>query len=125
MDTYWSLSGPRRTTIRQLRHGTVPGPSKCTSTDEARQDETSVLGPSRRLLAGWVVPSFARCDLGRYLAGCRAASGIDMYLDCTLCGWLPCPGQVPWPWNRTWALESRVGEWESGRVLYRFSHSQS
>lgn len=123
MDTYWSLSGPRRTTIRQLRHGTVPGPSKCTSTDEARQDETSVLGPSRWLLAGWVVPSFARCDLGRYLAGCRAASGIDMYLDCTLCGWLPCPGQVPWPWNRTWALESRVGEWES--TVPVLSHSQS
>lgn len=100
----------QKTTIRQLR-GTVPGYSNCTSTDEARQDETSVLGPSR-LLAGWVWCRHLRDVIWggtwQVAAPQAGSSGISI----VLCGWLPCPGQVPRPWNWTWALENggRVGE---------------
>lgn len=70
-----------------------------------RQDKTRQACWAQQVLAGWVVPSFARCDLGRYLAGCRAASGIVRYLDCTL--WVsaaPRPGAL--------ALEPDLGPGE-------------
>lgn len=105
-----ALSGPRRPTIRQLRYGTWVHNTVIAPAPAPRQDKTRQACWAQQVLAGWVVPSFARCDLGRYLAGCRAASGIVRYLDCTL--WVAA---VPWP--GALALEPDLGpgrrrEWE-------------
>lgn len=51
MDTYWSLSGPRRTMSRQLRYGTVQylGPSN--QLHQHRRDKRA--GP-QQVAAGWL-----------------------------------------------------------------------
>jgi hypothetical protein len=78
-------------------------------TGKTRRDKAYLPGPSWDwawdwALAGWwVVPSFARCHLGRYLANRRAAGGIFRYLDCTRHYhgplWCPGPGSEPGPWE--------------------------
>lgn len=78
-----------------------------------RQDKTRQACWAQQAVAGWVVPSFARCDLGRYLAGCRAASGIVRYLDCTL--WVAA---VPWPGALALELDlGPGGRGERGREM--------
>lgn len=100
---------------------------------KTRRDKRA--GPQQVLLGwvGWVVPSFARCDLGRYLASRRAASGIVRYLDCTrqyvTCGCrvplvrCPGPGTEPGPWRQEMGQrgqEQEAEKVESSRVESRF-----
>lgn len=99
-----ACQGPedRKTTIQEPQHG-VPGYGRQLLA-QTRQDKTR-----QACWPGWC-RHFARCDLGRYLASRRAASGISRYLDCTEVHctnrtrpqytYCPGPGSEPGPGSR-------------------------